>query len=75
MISGTRLALRRRVLVNLKTGRALRGVLWARAGRYVVLKDVELFEPGRTQAQAVTGEVVVEESNVDFVQVLADREG
>ncbi len=63
-----RSALRRRVLVNLKTDKALAGVLWAKRGPILVLKDTSLHEAGRQAA--IDGEVLVERSNVDFVQVL-----
>ena len=66
-----RLALRRRVIVNLKTGRAVRGVLWTRRGSSLVLKSAELLEAGRNPT-AVIGEVVVDAANVDFVQVLPE---
>lgn len=65
------LVLRRRVLVNLKSGNAIGGVLWTRSRRYLVLKGAELLESGRAPV-AVDGEVLVERSNVDFVQVLPD---
>ena len=63
------LALRRRVLVNLKTGNAVRGVLWTRRRRTLVIKDAEFLEP-RTEPVRLVGEVLIDAGNVDFVQVL-----
>ena len=63
------LELRRRVLVNLKTGKAVAGVLWTRRRRLLVLKDATLYE-GREAPVSIDGDVVIERSNVDFVQVL-----
>jgi small nuclear ribonucleoprotein (snRNP)-like protein len=70
MLSWRRTAVRRRVLVNLKTEKAFRGVLWAKRGPLLVIKHAELLE-GRREPVAIDGEVVVERSNVDFVQVLS----
>jgi small nuclear ribonucleoprotein (snRNP)-like protein len=68
MLAWRRTAIRRRVIVNLKTDKAVSGVLWAKRGALLVLKDAQLHESGR--ATAVDGELVIERSNVDFVQVL-----
>lgn len=64
-----RVALRRRVLVQLTTGRALRGVLWQRRGRLIVLRSAEVIEPGRAPVEAV-GDVLIEADRVEWVQVL-----
>lgn len=66
-----RTAVRRRVMVNLLDGRALGGVLWARRGPLLVLRDVALFEPGGDGPVAIDGEAVVERARVSFVQVLS----
>lgn len=63
-----RTALRRRVVVNLED-KAFRAVLWAKRGPLLVLRDVELLEAGR-EPQAMDGEVVVERTRVEFIQVL-----
>ena len=55
--------------MNLRSDKALRGILWNQRGSLLVLKDVELLEPGR-QAVGVDGEVIVDAANIDFVQVL-----
>lgn len=64
-----RLGARRRVLVNLVDGKALQGLLWSRRGRMLILKDVTLLESG-AQPAPVDGEVLIEATRVDFVQVL-----
>lgn len=63
------LELRRRVLVNLKTEKAVSGVLWTRRRRLLVLKDATLLEPKAAPVH-LDGDVVIERGNVDFVQVL-----
>lgn len=68
-----RTAVRRRVVVNL-ADKAFSGVLWAKRGPLLVLRDVELLEAGR-QPQPVDGEVVVERARVEFMQVLAAKGG
>jgi hypothetical protein len=60
---------RRRVTVNLKSAKAFEGLLWAKRGPLLVLRDATLIE-GRQKIKA-DGEVVIERSNVDFVQVTA----
>jgi hypothetical protein len=67
-----RTAVRKRVIVNLPD-KAFKAILWAKRGPLLVLRDVELLEAGRAP-QAVDGEVVVERSRVEFVQVLAGGE-
>ncbi|MFJ3507808.1 hypothetical protein [Streptomyces luteogriseus] len=61
--------MRKRVVVNLPD-KAFAGVLWAKRGPLLVLRDAELLEPGR-EPQKVDGEVVIERSRVEFTQVLA----
>lgn len=64
----------RRVLVNTKTDRALHGYLYAARGPLLVLKDVELLEPGADPVK-IDGEVVLERDVVDFVQVFPTSKG
>jgi len=59
----------RRVIVNTKTDRAFRGVLWRRRGGLLVLRNAELLKPGG-ETVAMDGEVVIPAENVDFLQVL-----
>lgn len=61
---------RRTVMVSLVDGRALRGVLWSRAGGLIVLKNAELIEPANPPVP-MDGEVVIERGRIDFVQVLS----
>lgn len=63
-----RLAFRRRVLVSLRSGSAVTGVLWARRGRTLVLKSAELLEPG-SAAVPMDGDVVLDRDQVEYVQV------
>lgn len=74
MFAWRRTAARRRVLVNLKTDKAIAGVLWAKRGNLLVLRNAELLEGGRPPVK-LDGEVVFERSNVDFLQVVAPAEG
>jgi len=61
---------RQRVVVN-TADRAFAGILWARRGPLLVLRQVEMHEPG-AQSQQLDGEVVVERSRVEFIQVVGD---
>jgi small nuclear ribonucleoprotein (snRNP)-like protein len=61
----------RQVIVNLKddASTALRGVLFAARGAWLVLVDVSLLKAGAAPAR-VDGEVVIHRTNVAFIQVL-----
>ncbi len=64
-----RTVVRRRVLVNLLSGRAVEGVLVRQDGPLLFVKDARLHESG-AEPSTVDGEVVVERSQVDFIQAL-----
>ncbi|MBD9703383.1 hypothetical protein IHE56_15095 [Streptomyces sp. ID01-12c] len=69
MFAWRRTAVRKRVVVNL-ADKAFTGILWAKRGPLLILRNAELLEAGRP-AQPVDGEIVVERSKVEFTQVLA----
>lgn len=73
MFAWRRTAVRKRVVVNL-ADKAFRGVLWAKRGPLLVLRDAELLEAGR-EPQRVDGEIVVERARVEFMQVLSGGGG
>jgi hypothetical protein len=73
MFAWRRTAVRKRVVINL-ADKAFSGILWAKRGPLLVLRDVELLEAGRAP-QPVDGEVVIERSKVEFTQVLAGGGG
>lgn len=64
-----RLVTRKRVLVSLRSGSAVEGVLWKRRGRVVVLKSAQLHEPGSAPA-SMDGDVVVDRDQVEYTQVV-----
>lgn len=66
---GWRRLLKHRVLVTTKTDRTFSGVLIARRGVLLILKDASILQ-ANTQATPIEGEVVIERSNVDFIQVV-----
>jgi small nuclear ribonucleoprotein (snRNP)-like protein len=59
----------KQIIVNTKTDRAFRGLLWEKRRRLLVLRSVEIVKPGG-DVVPVDGEVVIERSNVDFIQVV-----
>jgi hypothetical protein len=59
----------RSVLLNLKTGEALSGVLWSTNGPWFVLRQASALTVGSKPA-AIDGEAVVHRDNIAFVQVL-----
>lgn len=64
--------LKRRVVVNLKTGTAVSGVLLRKTGPLLILGDAVVHERDSEPAPA-DGELVIERSNVDFIQALSSR--
>jgi small nuclear ribonucleoprotein (snRNP)-like protein len=59
----------KQVIINTKTDKSFRGVLWSRRRGYIVLRNVSMLQP-RGEAIKVDGEVVIESANVDFIQVI-----
>ena len=59
----------RTVIVNTKTDRAFRGVLWRKRWGYLVLRKAELLK-AKDEAVPMDGEVMIEAANVDFIQVI-----
>jgi len=58
-----------RVIVNTKSDRAFRGVLWRRRRGYLVLRNAEMLR-GKGETVPMDGEVVIPAENVDFIQVV-----
>jgi hypothetical protein len=59
---------RRRVIVNLRTDKAFRGVLWSTQGDWLELRQVETLDG--TAPIAMLGDQLIERSNIDWIQVL-----
>lgn len=72
MISGyKRLAVRRRAILNLTTGKAIRGIIYAQRGQLIEVRDAELLEPGMNPVP-MSGTALVERGRVDFIQLLEE---
>lgn len=65
-----RTAIRATVVVNLVDGRAIKGVLWSRRGRLLVLRNAQLFDHSQAPPVAVDGEVIIERDRIDFIQAV-----
>jgi small nuclear ribonucleoprotein (snRNP)-like protein len=63
-----RCVVRRRVIVNLRSGSAISGVLVAQRGQLLFLRDATLHEQG--QRVAIDGEALVERGQVDWIQAV-----
>jgi hypothetical protein len=59
----------RRVVINLKTGRGLDGLLVRKSGDLLFLRNATALEPGSAPAP-IDGETVVQRQDVDFIQTL-----
>jgi hypothetical protein len=64
--------IRRSVVVNLKDNTAFRGILWDQRGPLLILRRATMHEHG--QATPVDGEVVLERSAIQFLQILPSPE-
>lgn len=64
-----RLVVRRRVVVNLKDGRAIEGVLFKQSGPLLVVVNAHLHVEG-AEPLLLDGEAVVERAEVSFIQAL-----
>lgn len=64
-----RLTYAKKCLVNLKSGSAFRGFLIEATGSIIVLKGAEFIEPG-SEIASVSGEVIIEKNNIEFIQVI-----
>ncbi len=60
--------IRREVIINTKSDRSFRGILWSRLFGVFVLKNAQLLKSG--SVIDVDGEVAIMQDNVDFVQVV-----
>jgi hypothetical protein len=61
----------RRVIVNLKSGTAIRAVVWGRRGQWLILREALLRERGQTAPVPLDGEVAVVVADIDYIQVLS----
>jgi len=59
---------RREVIINTKSDRSFRGILWSRWFGVFVLKNAQML--GKGTAIQMDGEVAIMKDNVDFVQVV-----
>lgn len=66
---GWRRHVRHRVVVNLKTGSAVSGVLYRADSQLLEIKEPTVHEPGAESTPA-DGSMVIERSNVDYVQIV-----
>jgi len=66
----TRYPVLQQIIVNTKTDRAFRGVLWWKRRGYLVLRNAEMLR-GKGEVVPMDGEVVIPAGNVDFIQVVS----
>lgn len=64
-----KLAMNRRIVVNLSSGSAIDGVLWDDRGPLVVLRDANLHSDGGSAP--LDGDVIIERDRIAFVQVVS----
>lgn len=67
-LMGAPYPVRERGIVNLKNGSAFRGVIWQRKDGFLLLKGAEMLKP-RGEAVPIDGEVLLYETDVEFIQI------
>ncbi len=55
-------------IVNLKSNKAFRGVIWQRKGGYLVLRNAELLK-AKGETVEIVGEVAIPERDIEFIQL------
>lgn len=60
---------RKRVIINTKSDKTFRGIIWKHNSQFVILKNVELLHSSK-QATPVDGEVIIYRTDIDFIQVI-----
>lgn len=63
-------AVGRRVLVNLFSGNAIEGVCTFDGRDYMIIRAAVVHEPGTDATPPADGEVRIDTSNVDYLQML-----
>lgn len=64
-----RLAVRRRVVINLYDGSAMQGVLYRKVGDLIVLREATYLEQGR-EPLPIDGEALIDVNTVLYTQVI-----
>ena len=64
----------RRVVVNLKSGRGVDGLLVRKSGDLLFMREATALEPGAAPAP-IDGETVVQRGDIDFIQAPLIRGG
>lgn len=63
-----RYAAHRRVIISLKSGLAVSGVITKHRRGFCVVRDAEVIESGGASASA-DGEVLVQSADIDYIQI------
>lgn len=63
-----RYAAHRRVIISLKSGLAVSGVIIKHRRGFCVVRDAEVIESGGASASA-DGEVLVQSADIDYIQI------
>lgn len=62
-----------KVVINLKSGTAIAGVVTSKQRMYCVVKDAEVIEPGAPAPMRADGEIVVHRTDIDYIQLPEGR--
>lgn len=65
-----RYAAHKRVVISLKTGLTVTGIITRHRRGYCIVRDAQIIEPGGSSAPA-DGEILVQRDDIDYVQIPA----
>ena len=69
MLNSYKIIYTKQCIVNLKTGIAFKGYFYKSNKNIIVLKNSYIIENGRDPIE-VSGEVILDKSNIDFIQII-----
>ncbi len=64
-----RYPVKQQVIVNTKTDKSFKGLLWQKTSDYLILRGARMLR-GRDTPIALDGELVIYRDNVDFLQMV-----
>ncbi|MGC5249504.1 hypothetical protein ACPXB3_21570 [Gordonia sp. DT219] len=62
-----------RVVLNLKSGTAICGVVTEQKRKFCVVRDAEVIDPGARTPTRADGEVIVGRHEIDYIQIPEGR--
>lgn len=62
-----------RVVINLKSGTAVIGVVTSKKRTFCVVRDAAVVSPGSSSPVPADGEIVIDRNEIDYIQIAERR--